>query len=110
MAKVGADDWRTPLGYYERAITDMARTREEFQVELQQLKECRVTNSNIHELSSASFNNQTLSATISDPDDVKQNLSETTTKLQQVSQQIEQFQFQLSQLLEQANYQQLPER
>ena len=39
MNKAGAGDWRTPLGYYEKAIEELRRTREEIQTELQNLKE-----------------------------------------------------------------------
>lgn len=39
MTKAGADDWKTPLGYYERAIAELRRTREEIQSELQNLKQ-----------------------------------------------------------------------
>ena len=38
MTKAGADDWKTPLGYYERAIAELRKTREEIQSELQNLK------------------------------------------------------------------------
>jgi hypothetical protein len=38
MFKTGADDWKTPLGYYERAIAELRKTREEIQSELQNLK------------------------------------------------------------------------
>lgn len=39
MSNAGADNWKTPLGYYERAIAELKKTREEFQTELQNLKE-----------------------------------------------------------------------
>lgn len=38
MFKTGAEDWKTPLGYYERAIAELRKTREEIQSELQNLK------------------------------------------------------------------------
>lgn len=38
MFKTGADDWKTPLGYYERAIAELRKTREEIQSELQNIK------------------------------------------------------------------------
>lgn len=38
MTKAGADNWKTPLGYYERAIAELTKTREEIQAELQNLK------------------------------------------------------------------------
>jgi hypothetical protein len=42
MTQPGANDWKTPLGYYERAIAELKKAREEFQsyqTELQNLKE-----------------------------------------------------------------------
>ena len=39
MAKAGADDWKTPLGYYERAIAELKKAREEIQAELQTVRE-----------------------------------------------------------------------
>ena len=38
MIRAGTDDWKTPLGYYERAITDLREAREEIQTALQNLK------------------------------------------------------------------------
>ncbi len=35
MTKADADNWKTPLGYYERAIAELSKAREEFQMELQ---------------------------------------------------------------------------
>ncbi len=43
MTKAGAGDWKTPLGYYERAIEELRRTREEFQAELQSLRELQAS-------------------------------------------------------------------
>lgn len=37
MMKTGGDDWKTPLGVYERAIAELASTRQELQAELKQL-------------------------------------------------------------------------
>lgn len=34
-----ASDWKTPLGYYERAIAELTRTRAEVQAELQNLQQ-----------------------------------------------------------------------
>lgn len=39
MTQAGANNWKTPLGYYERAIYELTKTREEFQAELQNLRE-----------------------------------------------------------------------
>jgi hypothetical protein len=39
MSKAGANDWKTPLGYYERAIAELKKAREEFQAELQTVRE-----------------------------------------------------------------------
>ena len=47
MNKAGAGDWKTPLGYYERAIAELERTREEFQTELQILKELQASHVNL---------------------------------------------------------------
>ena len=37
MMKTGGDDWKTPLGVYERAIAELESTRQELQAELKQL-------------------------------------------------------------------------
>ena len=47
MTKAGAGDWKTPLGYYERAIAELERTREQFQAELQILKELQASQKNL---------------------------------------------------------------
>ncbi len=39
MTQTEASDWKTPLGYYERAIAELRRGREEIQAELQNLKQ-----------------------------------------------------------------------
>jgi hypothetical protein len=39
MSKASANDWKTPLGYYERAIEELKKAREEFQAELQTVRE-----------------------------------------------------------------------
>jgi uncharacterized protein YukE len=41
MTKAG--DWKTPLGYYERAIAELKKAREEFQTELKNLKETQTS-------------------------------------------------------------------
>jgi cysteinyl-tRNA synthetase len=41
MTKAG--DWKTPLGYCERAIAELRKAREEFQAELQNLRELQVS-------------------------------------------------------------------
>jgi hypothetical protein len=41
MTQVGADNWKTPLGYYERSIAELIKTREEFQAELQTVRELK---------------------------------------------------------------------
>lgn len=38
MTKAGASDWKTPLGYYERSIEELRRTREDLLEEFQNLK------------------------------------------------------------------------
>ncbi|MBD1934620.1 MULTISPECIES: GUN4 domain-containing protein [Cyanophyceae] len=47
MGKAGADDWKTPLGFYEKAIAELERTREEFQTELQILRELQASHVNL---------------------------------------------------------------
>lgn len=49
MTKVGAD-WKTPLGYYEKAIEELRRTREEIRTELQNLKETQTSQIEIQNL------------------------------------------------------------
>jgi hypothetical protein len=39
MSKAGTNDWKTPLEYYERAIAELKKAREEFQAELQTVRE-----------------------------------------------------------------------
>lgn len=43
MTQSGADNWKTPLGYYERAIAELRKAREEFQTELKNLKETQTS-------------------------------------------------------------------
>ncbi|MFB2971481.1 GUN4 domain-containing protein [Aerosakkonema sp. BLCC-F183] len=38
MSKAGNDNWKTPLGVYERSIAELRRTREEIQAEMQNLR------------------------------------------------------------------------
>lgn len=38
MTKAGAGDWKTPLGYYEKAILELTRTCETVHAELQNLR------------------------------------------------------------------------
>ncbi len=47
MTKASADNWKTPLGYYERAIYELTKTREEFQAELENLRELQVSQENL---------------------------------------------------------------
>lgn len=49
MTKMGAD-WKTPLGYYEKAIEELRRTREEIRTELQNLKETQISQIEIQNL------------------------------------------------------------
>ena len=49
MTKMGAD-WKTPLGYYEKAIEELRRTREEIRTELQNLQETQTSQIEIHNL------------------------------------------------------------
>ena len=43
MTKADAGDWKTPLGYYERAIAEIIKTREQFQAEFQNLKQMQAS-------------------------------------------------------------------
>lgn len=43
MTKADADNWKTPLGYYERAIAQLSKAREEFQRELQTIREVQAS-------------------------------------------------------------------
>ena len=49
MTKMGAD-WKTPLGYYEKAIEELRRTREEIRTELQNLQETQTSQIEIQNL------------------------------------------------------------
>lgn len=63
MTKASANEWKTPLGYYERAINEITRTRREFQVELQTLKEFQVSHASMKaELQATQIELQTLKA------------------------------------------------
>jgi len=43
MTKADADNWKTPLGYYERAIAELSKAREAFQMELQTIREVQAS-------------------------------------------------------------------
>jgi chromosome segregation ATPase len=43
MTKAGAGDWKTPLGYYERAIAELRKVREEFYAEIRALRELQTS-------------------------------------------------------------------
>jgi hypothetical protein len=45
MTKAG--DWKTPLGYYERALAELKKAREEFQAESQALKELQASHATL---------------------------------------------------------------
>jgi len=47
MTKTGNSNWKTPLGYYERSIEELRRTREELQSELETLREIKADYTNI---------------------------------------------------------------
>lgn len=47
MSKAGANDWKTPLGYYERAIAELKKAREEFQTELQIVRALQSSHANL---------------------------------------------------------------
>lgn len=41
--KTGGDDWKTPLGVYERAIAELRGTREEIQAEMQNMRQMQAS-------------------------------------------------------------------
>jgi hypothetical protein len=47
MTKASADNWKTPLGYYERAIAELRKAREEFQAESQALRELQASHATL---------------------------------------------------------------
>ncbi len=49
MTKADADNWKTPLGYYERAIAELSKAREEFQAELQTIREVQASQADLKE-------------------------------------------------------------
>jgi chromosome segregation ATPase len=49
MTKADADNWKTPLGYYERAIAELSKAREEFQMELQTIREVQASQAALKE-------------------------------------------------------------
>ena len=67
------DDWKTPLGYYERAIEELKSTREELQTELEAVRELKAS----HETLKAE-----LEATKAELQDTKQRLEKLASKAQ----------------------------
>jgi hypothetical protein len=49
MTKADADNWKTPLGYYERAIAELTKAREAFQMELQTIREVQASQAALKE-------------------------------------------------------------
>ncbi len=49
MTKADADNWKTPLGYYERAIAELSKAREAFQMELQTIREVQASQAALKE-------------------------------------------------------------
>ncbi len=47
MTKTGNSNWKTPLGYYEKSIEELRRTREELQSELETLREIKADYTNL---------------------------------------------------------------
>lgn len=58
MSKAGNDNWKTPLGVYERAIAELRRTREEIQAEMQNLRQMQASLGEISNLKAALENSQ----------------------------------------------------
>lgn len=74
-----ANDWKTPLGYYERAIVELTRTREEVQSDLQSFQQT------IKDLQSSQVNLQLeLESTKTELQATQVELQATQTKLQAV--------------------------
>jgi septal ring factor EnvC (AmiA/AmiB activator) len=47
MTKADAENWKTPLGYYERAIAELSKAREAFQLELQTIREVQASQADL---------------------------------------------------------------
>ncbi|MCL1475477.1 GUN4 domain-containing protein [Argonema antarcticum] len=56
--KTGSDDWKTPLGVYERSIAELRRTREEIQAEMQNLRQMQVSLGELSNLKTELENSQ----------------------------------------------------
>lgn len=92
--KTGGDDWKTPLGVYERAIAELASTRQELQAELKNLKELESWKANLRseiqsakaDLQAIKSEQQTFQANL---ETTKKELSATQIELQNVKAELE---------------------
>ncbi|MFB2921139.1 GUN4 domain-containing protein [Aerosakkonema funiforme] len=94
MSKTGNDDWKTPLGVYERALAEIRNIRQEFQEELQILKELKFTNENLKvELSATKAELQAtkgeLEATKAELQATKEKIEVTTAEMQASNERLE---------------------
>ena len=58
MGKAENDNWKTPLGVYERAIAELRRSRQEIQAEMQNLRQMQASLGEISNLKAAIENSQ----------------------------------------------------
>ncbi len=58
MSKAGNDNWKTPLGVYERSIAELRRTREEIQAEMRNLRQMQVSLGELSNLKTELENSQ----------------------------------------------------
>lgn len=94
MTKTGSDDWKTPLGYYERAIAEITSLREEFKAEIQALKKLQAENTSLKsELRSAQLEienlNEAFQASQSELKIIQVELQTTKKDLQDTKRQLE---------------------
>ena len=87
MSKTGNDNWKTPLGVYERAIAEIRNIRQEFKEKLQVLKELKFTNENLKvELSATKAELQATKGELEDTkaelEAIKEKFEVTTAELQ----------------------------
>lgn len=94
MSKAGNDNWKTPLGVYERAIAELIKTREQLQTELQSLRDIQASYDNLKsELQAAKTEIKTLQSQFQacqkELQETKAKLEATKTELQATDKQHE---------------------
>jgi hypothetical protein len=83
MVKAGSNDWKTPLGYYERAIAELKKAREEFKAELQTVRELQSSHATLKaDLKAAQTELQNLRELQSSHDTLQAELQATQAELQ----------------------------